>query len=128
MANVQKSGIEITRKSLDVINGTLRPMGDKIVVRPLPLKLSQTIHANWSGKAIRGEVLAVGKGENPWIYNKDRSKRWQSKAFRPTEVKVGDIVELGGMELGGYEFPRVLLNGEEVLICSEKDVAVLREG
>ena len=129
MANlpIQKSGVELTRKSLDILSGNIRPLGDRIVVRPLPLKLSETIHAHWMGKAIRGEVIAVGPGEFPNRYNGDRSKVWKSKAFRKTEVKVGDIVELGGMELGGYQFPRYLLNGEEVIIASEKDVAVLRE-
>jgi hypothetical protein len=37
-------------------------------------------------------------------------------------VKVGDVVELGGLDIGGYRFPRCMLNGEEVLIASEKDV------
>jgi co-chaperonin GroES (HSP10) len=117
-----QSGVRLERKSVDVVTGALKPRGDRIVVRPLPLKLSTVIEAAWSGKTVRGEVMAVGPGEYPNIYNADRSKVRRSAVFKPTEVKVGQVVHLGGMENGGYSFPEVLLNGETVLIASEKDV------
>jgi co-chaperonin GroES (HSP10) len=117
-----QSGVRLDRKSVDVVTGTMRPMGDRIVVRPLPLLLSKVIEAAWSGKTVRGEVLAVGPGEYPNVYNRDRSKVHRSMTFRPTEVKVGQVVHLGGMENGGYSFPEVMLNGETVIIASEKDI------
>ena len=127
MAQVQKSGIELGRKSLDVVTGTLKPTGDKIVVKPLPLNLSPLIAATFKGKTVRGEILAVGPGHYPWNYNHDRSKRWESKQFRKTEVKVGQVVHLGGLENGGYTFPEVMLNGEMVIIASEKDVCGIEQ-
>lgn len=121
------SGVELTRKSLDFVNGTVRPLGDRILVKPLPLKLSTLIEAAWKGKTVRGTVVAVGPGEYPNKYNKDRSKVWKSRIFRKTEVKVGDEVELGGMEIGGYEFVKLIVNGVEMVLCSEKDVAAVHD-
>lgn len=80
------------------------------------------ILAAWNGRTVRGEVLAIGPGEYPNIYNADRSTVRKSKRFRPTEIEPGQIVHLGGLDIGGYAFPRVQMNGEEVIICSEKDV------
>jgi len=98
-----------------------------MVVKPLdwqPSKILSDLGAKiiYQGNALRGEVLAIGPGCYPWQYNKDRSKRWESKQFRPTEVKVGDIVELGGLELRGYNFDKILWDNQEVIICTEKDV------
>ena len=117
------SGVVQDRKSLDIIEGSLRPLRDGIVVKPIPVKLSIILNAERKG-SFRGEVLAVGPGEYPNIYSKDRSKVRRSKHFTPTEIKVGDIVELGGQEHAtGYAFPRLMLNGEEVILATEKDVA-----
>ena len=118
-----KEGVDMREKrTIDMIEGTLKMMGDRILVRPLDLKLSKVIIANWTGKTVRGEVVAVGPGEYPNRFNSDRSRVRKSKAFRPTEVRPGDIVELGGLDIGGYAFPRIVLNGVEHLIASEKDV------
>jgi co-chaperonin GroES (HSP10) len=46
----------------------------------------------------------------------------QLKAFRPCDVQVGDIVHLGGMEIGGYLWPHIMINGEDMIIASEQDV------
>jgi co-chaperonin GroES (HSP10) len=117
------SGVELTRKSLDFVEGSLRPLGDRIIVKPMPLKLSATLITDYQGKYARGMVVAVGPGEYPNVYNENRSKRRPLKAFRKTEVKVGDIVELGS-----YTFPEVMLNGERHLIASEKDVCGIVNG
>jgi hypothetical protein len=42
-------------------------------------------------------------------------------------VKIGDIVQLGGMELGGYLWPKVFIDGKECCICTEQDVAVIED-
>jgi co-chaperonin GroES (HSP10) len=118
-----KEGVDMRdSRRVELVEGDLRMTGDRILVRPLDLKLSNVIIANWTGKTVRGEVVSVGPGEYPNRYNSDRSKVWKSKVFRPTEVRPGDIVELGGLDIGGYAFPRIMLNGEEHLIASEKDV------
>ena len=111
-----------------MIEGAMRPLRDGIVIKPLPVRLSKIINSERTG-SFRGTVLAVGPGEYPNIYNADRSKVRRSKCFRPTEIKVGDIVELGGQEHDkGYAFPHFLLNGEDVILASEKDVAAVHLG
>jgi hypothetical protein len=42
-------------------------------------------------------------------------------------VKRGDIVELGGLEIGGYLFATVRWGAKEVVIAREADVAIVRE-
>ena len=117
------SGVDMRdAKRVDWIEGSLRMLGDRILVKPLELQLSNVVIAFHRGKTVRGEVVAVGPGEYPNKYNAERSKVWKSKVFRPTEVRVGDSVELGGLDIGGYAFPRIVLNGVEHLIASEKDV------
>lgn len=121
------SGTDINAKRLECVNGQLRLLGDRIAVRPSPVVLSKILIAEKQG-SFRGIVVAVGKGEYPNRYNRDRSKVWKSKHFRKTEVKVGDLVELGGLEhSNGYAFAKILLNGEETIICSEKDVAAVHQ-
>jgi co-chaperonin GroES (HSP10) len=122
-------GIRQHDKSLNFVSGQIKPMREKIIVRPLPPALSQTIAADWNGEAVRGEVIAVGPGTHPNIHEKGTKdgKPWrrvrQLKAFRPCDVQVGDIVQLGGMEIGGYLWPHIMINGEDMIICSEQDVA-----
>ncbi len=120
---VESTGIRLEPKKSEVINGNIRPLRDHIVVKPIEWKPSRILHiAGDTRKPLRGIVVAVGPGVYPWIYNRDRSKRWESKQFRPTEIKVGDTVELGGLENGGYSFTEILFNGERHLICREADV------
>jgi len=120
---IAASGVDMRdAKRVDWIEGSLRMLGDRILVKPIELKLSNVVIAFHRGKTVRGEVVAVGPGEYPNQYNAERSKVWKSKVFRPTEVRAGDLVELGGLDIGGYAFPRIVLNGVEHLIASEKDV------
>lgn len=105
----------------------LRPLRDTIIVEPLPAEPTILVHV-W--KPIRGTVLAVGPGHYPKRYNGrkgQRSKSWDSKAFIPCEVKVGDIVELGGREISGYLFQTVRWGSKEVVVCREADVALIVE-
>ena len=69
----------------------------------------------------------MGPGHYPRRYdNYDKSRRtktWLSKSFQPTEVKVGDIVELGGIEFRGYDFPTFLWGGKKHAFVREADVS-----
>jgi co-chaperonin GroES (HSP10) len=126
--NQESPGVRVHDKSLNFVSGQIKPMREKIIVRPLPPALSQTIAADWNGEAVRGEVIAVGPGTHPNIHEKGTKdgKPWrrvrQLKAFRPCDVQVGDIVHLGGMEIGGYLWPHIMINGDDMIICSEQDV------
>ena len=108
-----------------------RPLRDQIIVKVLPLKLSETIIADWKGRAVRGVVEAAGPGTYPYIYTtgkrdgKDFKSKRESRVFRKTEVKVGQIVQLGGMEIEGYRFRRIYVGHEEHVICQEADVCGL---
>lgn len=125
---------------MEIINGTLRMVGDRILLKPLEWE-GESVHGHGAvlqvirhGRPLRGRVIAVGPGHNPLKYKANaQGKRAQmdySKRFRPTEVKPGDVVELGGLNQfdgKGYSFTEVLYNGEKCLICSERDVAIVRE-
>jgi co-chaperonin GroES (HSP10) len=124
----------------EIINGTLRMTGDRILVKPLDWN-GASVHGEGSriqvvrkGNAVRGVVVSVGPGHNPIKYKPNamgkKAKMDYSRHFRPTEVKPGDVVELGGLNQfdgNGYQFTEVLYNGERHLICTERDVAMVRE-
>lgn len=117
-------GVRIGNETLTFIKASenIRPIRDQIVVEPLPVDSNVLVEC-W--KPIRGRVLATGPGCYPKRYNGPkgaRSKSWDSKAFRPCDVRVGDLVELGGKEIGGYLFQTVRWGTKEVVICREEDV------
>lgn len=106
----------------------IRPLRDHIVVEPLPAEPTIILDTIW--KPIRGKVLAVGPGHFPKRYDGPKGKRtksWDSKAFLPCDVKVGDLVELGGRELGGYLHCTLRWGKREVVLCREADVALILE-
>lgn len=118
----------------EIINGTLRMLSDRILIKPLDWDASKTIIAIRHGRPVRGEVIAVGPGHHPIKYRRNekgpKGLMDYSKHFRPTEVKPGDIVELGGLNQfdgKGYQFTEVIYNGELHLICQERDVAIVRD-
>lgn len=103
----------------------LRPLRDRIIIKPLEWDASRIIFAIRNGRPVRGEVIAVGPGCYPKKYAKDRSSYRLSKHFQRTEVKPGDIVELGGLNIfdgAGYSFPEIAIGTERYLICQEQDV------
>ncbi len=109
-----------------------KPMGDRILLRPLAWKPSEILEVVRHGRTLRGEVMAIGPGHNPLKHKTRGEKRLMdySRHFRPTEVKVGDIVELGGLNIfdgQGYQFPEVIVGTETMLVCSERDVACVVE-
>lgn len=120
----------------EIVQGTLRMLGDRILLKPLDWDASRTIIAIRHGRPVRGEVIAVGPGCYPNRYRtgkkdgKDYRKSYATKGFRPTEVKPGDIIELGGLNIfdgQGYIYQEVVIGTETHLIVSEKDVAGVRD-
>ena len=105
----------------------IRCLRDQIVVEPLNVVLSHYIITREETKPLRGIVKAVGPGHYPRKYDHQdkhrRTKTWHSKTFRPTEVKVGDVVELGGFEFGGYAFQTFYWGNTLHLWAREEDVA-----
>lgn len=108
----------------------LRPLRDVLIVEPLEYEPSKTLEVVYRGKPLRGKVKAVGKGCYPKKYDGPKGKRtrsWDSKYFLPTQVKVGDIVELGGLEIGGFLFQTFRWGDKEHVICREADVCLIHE-
>lgn len=105
----------------------IRPLRDQLVVEPLDVVYSRYIQVAQLTKPLRGRVLAVGPGHYPKRYDHPdkhkRTKYWDGTRFQPTEVKVGDIVELGGAEISGYAFEQFWWGDKRCLWCSERDVA-----
>jgi len=119
---------------MEVVNGILRMVGDRILVKPLDWDANKTVIAIRHGRPVRGEVVAVGPGHHPIKYKRNekgpKGLMDYSKRFQPTEVKPGDIVELGGLNQfdgKGYQFPEVMVNGVKHIVCSERDVAIVRD-
>src|SRR6266404_3404822 len=118
MSEGENRGVRLGNETLTFIQTgeRLRPLRDHIVVEPLPF-VSPIIIDCW--KPIRGRVLATGKGHYPKQYDGPKGKRtktWDSKAFLPCDVKVGDLVELGGTEIGGYLHMTVRWGTKEVVV------------
>lgn len=112
----------------------LRPLRDQIVVKPLDWTPSKTIAiAGSKRKTLRGTVVAVGPGAYLRHYchrnlSDGRRERWAVKETSrrvPMELKVGDVVELGGLENGGYAFQEVVIGTEKHVICQQQDVAIV---
>lgn len=110
----------------------LRPLRDQIIVEPLNVVLSSIIIVKEEVKPLRGIVKAVGPGCYPKKYDHpDKSKRtkmWDSEVFRPTVVKVGDVIELGGYDFRGYSFPTFYWGNKLHLIIREEDVSFVCDG
>ena len=106
----------------------IHPLRDQVVIEPLDWEPSKTIKVVYTGKPLRGTVRAIGPGHYKKFYNGPkgkRSKTWDSKYFTPSDLKVGDIVELGGLELRGYLFQTFRWGGKQMIICREADVAIV---
>lgn len=136
MQVIEQSGVRIGRKRIDVIpkEATIRPLRDQIVVKPLPWEPSPYLKSLgmeivWHGGVLRGQVLAVGPGIRRNIHRhgvkdgKPFHTVHESKHLTPCDVKVNDIVELGGLEVHGYDhWLTVQWGNDKVIIASERDV------
>lgn len=108
-------------------------LGDRLLIKPLEWRPSAVIDVVTKRRPFSGLVVAVGPGKYPKrIANTHDPKRrvmTLKRRFQPTEVRVGDVVELGGLNVfdgQGYIFPEVIVNGERHLIVSEQDVCGIR--
>jgi hypothetical protein len=128
--SIEVPGVRVGNESITSVpaEASVRPLRDHLVVEPLDWRPSSTIEVVYNGKPLRGKVRAVGPGRYPLKYDGPkgkRSKSWEGKSYLPTEVKVGDIVELGGLELRGYLFQTFRWGSKEVIMCREQDVAIV---
>jgi chaperonin GroES len=102
MATTQSNGTEVAAK--------LRPLGDRVVVRPAgreeTTKSGIVIPDTAKEKPQRGSVIAVGQG-----------RRDEDGDRIPMDVSVGDTVLFA--KYAGTEFK---FEDEEYLILSEKDI------
>jgi hypothetical protein len=115
----------------------IRPLRDQIVIEPLPLDLNSSLEVIYRGKPCRGIVRAVGPGRHPWKYfdsqgnpttkRGDRKTQKLSKHFLPCDIKVNDVVDVGGLDIGGYLFPLIRWGAWDVFICTERDVCLIDE-
>lgn len=124
----QVPGARVSNKTLTIVpkEAKVKPLRDRIIIEPLEWKPSKYIEVIYRGETLRGRVKAVGPGRHPLKYDGPKGKRtksWESTRFVPTEVKVGDIVELGGLEIRGYLHTSFLWGDKEHIICQENDVA-----
>lgn len=125
------SGAELSHKDSTTVpaDQPLRPLRDTIIVEPLDAVMSSVIHVIHETKPLRGIVKAVGPGCYPRRYDHPekhrRTKMWSSKVFRPTQVKIGDVVELGGAEHGGYAFQTFYWGDKLHLFAREEDVCAI---
>lgn len=109
---------------------TIRCLRDQIVVEPLDIDHGTMLELVYRGQPVRGRVLAVGPGTFHKRYDGPKGKRtksWDSKHFTPCDVRVGDLVDLGGLEINGYLFVRIIWGSRDVVVCREADIAVVVE-
>jgi len=138
MSYAEDRGVRIGNECLAFVKASerMRPLGDHIVVEPLPANPTIIIDC-W--RTVRGKVLAAGKGHYPIIYldshgdrlpdhrRSQRKAMTQSKHFVPMPLKIGDVVDLGGREIGGYLNQTIRWGDKEVVVCRAEDVALIVE-
>ena len=94
-------------------NGTIRPLGDRVLVRPTQreevTKSGIVLPDTAKEKLQRGEVIAVGAGK----INEDGSRQ-------PVDVKTGDQVLFAK-----YAGTELKIEDDEFLILSEKDILAI---
>jgi hypothetical protein len=109
----------------------IRPLFDNIVVEPLGIEHSKILTVIENIRPVRGIVKAVGPGHFPMRYDHPekhkRTRMWRSSVFQPTQVRVGDIVELGSVNIdgriSGYSFQQITWGGKMHILCREADVS-----
>ena len=94
---------------------TLKPLGDRVLVKPAPKEEKTSsglyISSGAQEKPQRGKVIAVGEG-----------KRDQDGNRIPVDVKAGDEVFYG--KFGGNE---VKVDGEDFLLLRDDDIYAIIE-
>ena len=138
--NPEERGVRIEQKLNCYIpeDHHIRPMRNQIFAEPLPWTPSSILEVVSAQKPMRAKVVAIGPGT--WVKQyfssktgtwaptwnpparPDRTKSRDSKIFKKCDVKIGDIIDLGGLEIGGYLFSRITWGMKDILICTEDDV------
>ena len=99
-----------------VTSSKLRPLGDRVVVKPTPreemTKSGIVLPDTAKEKPQEGEILAAGPG-----------KILEDGSREAMDVKVGDKVLYA--KYAGTEFK---IDGDELLIVSQKDILAIVEG
>jgi co-chaperonin GroES (HSP10) len=126
----ETAGTRIGSECFDSLpaSAKLKCLRDQIVIEPIPWPFSDIIEVVYEGKPLRGIVKAVGPGHYRKIYNGPKGKRtksWDSKYFTPCDVKIGDVVQIGGLEIRGYLFQTFRWGGKEMVICRENDITAI---
>lgn len=126
------SGTTFSSDSTTLIpaDALIKPLRDQMFVKPLDWEGSMHLVAIRQGRPVRGRVVAIGPGSYRKIYNKERTQFKYSDHFTPTEVKVGDLVDVGGLNAydgRGYAFTQILIGNEIHFYCQEQDVAIVVE-
>jgi len=114
----------------------IRCRHDYIIVEPLEIDYQVSFQVVEDIGTIRGVVKAVGPGIYRTKYDHPdkhkRTKMWKSDVFTPTEVKVGDIVELGAIyengRLNSYSWQTIIWGDRPHIVCSERDVSGVIDG
>jgi hypothetical protein len=121
-------GVGLTNDTLTIVPADvkLRCLRDQMIVQPLDVIHSRYLIVQSKVKPMRGIVKVIGPGHYPHRYDHQdkhkRTKMFAGTRFRPTEVKVGDIIHLGGLENGGYAFETFIWGDRLHLHCREADV------
>jgi co-chaperonin GroES (HSP10) len=129
---LESPGARIGNECFDAIpkNAKVRPLRDQLIVEPIPWPFSRIIEVVYTGRPLRGKVRAVGPGCYEKKYDGPKGKRtksWDSLHFRPCDVKVGDIIQLGGLDIKGYLFQTFRWGDKEMVVCRENDVTGIEE-
>ena len=80
-------------------------------------------------RPIRGQVAAVGPGgwQKRYYLNEkgERYKVGETGRKQPMDLQVGDVVDVGGLEIRGYSFMEIMIGYERFIMCQEADVAIV---
>lgn len=127
---VGESGVQINQAVEWFPAGTvLRPTLDRVLIRVLPWNPSRRLKIVSNMRPIRGRVMAVGPGgwQKRYYLNKkgERHKVGETGRKQHMDLKVGDVVDVGGLEIRGYSFMEIMIGFERHIMCQEADVAIV---
>lgn len=125
-------GGRITEENITFIPADvkLRPLRDQLIIEPMDVLHSRLlIIPPHQSVLVRGKVIAAGPGLYPNRYDHAekhrRTKVMAGDVFRPTEVKIGDVVHLDGRNTGKGAFEAFYWGEKYCIHAREEDVAGL---
>ncbi len=131
----------LTKQSLTFLpaDAKLRPLRDILIVEPDEVCFSRILITPTDSRPLSGIVRAAGRGcwklgyqdkhgnKIPGSDRKRRAKSYETGTWIPVTVRIGDHVELGGAEQGGYAFDTFWWGDKLMLLCREADVCGVRD-